>query len=385
MKRQKIAVVAFSLLLLIATILGCGTPGTNFLIPTGGNQFAFVVNAEPDNSVSGLTISAFALDSTTGNLTAVPNSPFMVTAVSGSANIFIDVDPSGHFLFAPTRNADSVSVFSIGSNGALTPVGSPAPTNGSDAFAVKVHPTGKYLYVANQSSDDITVFSIGATGTLTQVGDPVPADGDVHHLFMDPKGRFLYAGIWGEGYAVDIYTISPTDGSLTYVDYALTGNTPQSGTVDAAGKFLLVANKYGNDVTVFQIDQTTGDLTEVTGVGSPFATGKYPFHVVEFVLGTTTYMAVNNVSGDTISVYTFDTATGQLTLDGAPSDLGGLNHPSYMAADASGRFGYVTDGGNDRIIGMTLSATGEPTPIANSPFTTGGLSNPVQIVVAEQQ
>src|SRR5512135_827128 len=144
MKKQRMTVLfAFSCLLVFATAIGCGTAGENFLIPIGGGaQFAFVVNSEPDTTVSGLTISAYALDSSSGKLTAVPGSPFNDAAVSGRGNLFMDVDPDGRFLYVPNRDGNTVSVFSIGSNGALTPVGTPTGTNGSDAFAVKVHPTG---------------------------------------------------------------------------------------------------------------------------------------------------------------------------------------------------------------------------------------------------
>ena len=386
MKKQGLMVLAaFSCLVVIATLIGCGTLATDgFLIPVGGAQFAFVVDSVPDSTVTGLKISAYSLDSSSGKLTPVPGSPFSAAAVSGRGNLFMDADPTGHFLFVPNRDADTVSVFSIGSNGALTVLGSPVSTNGSDAFAVKVDPSGKYLYVANQGSGDITAFRISSTGTLTQIGNPVSADGDVHHLFMDPKGRFLYAGIWGEGYAVNGFAISSTDGSLTYIGaaFAPVGKHPQSGTVDSTGKFLLVTNNGSDTVSVFQIDQTTGGLTAVAG--SPFATGNYPFHVAQFVVGGTTYMAVSNTDDGTISVYSFNTSTGNLTPNGSPASLG-LNFPIYLALDESGRFGYITDEGNDNIVGVTVSATGEATAIPGSPFAGGGISHPAQMVIVSQQ
>lgn len=385
MKKQRMSVLlGFSCLLLFATAIGCGIAGENFLIPVGGGaQFAFVVNSVPDSTVSELTISAYSLDGTTGKLTAVPGSPFTDTAVSGRGNLFMDVDPDGKFLYVPNRDADSVTVFAIGSNGALTAVGSPTATNGSDAFAVKVHPSGKYLYVANQSSGDITAFSISASGTLTQIGDPVSADGDVHHLFMDPEGRYLYAGIWGEGYAINGFAISATDGSLTYIKaaFVLTGNRPQSGTVDSTGHFLLVTNNQDDTVGVYQIDQGTGGLTEIEG--SPFDTGSFPFHVVEFGSGGSTYMAVSNTDDGTLSVYSFNATTGVLTPNGAPVDIGSF--PIGMALDKSGKFGYITDEGNDNIVGVTVTASGDATPIAGSPFSGGGISAPAQIVIAEQK
>lgn len=389
MKKQRVMVLlAFSSLLLIATIIGCGTAVVDgFLIPVGGEQakFAFVVNSHPDSNVAGVTISAYTVNPSTGALTAVPTSPFNTKASGGGGTLFIDVDPTSRFLYVPNRGADSVSVFSIAASGALTEIsGSPFNTAGSDAFAVKLHANSQFLYVANRSSDDITVFSIGPSGALTPVETPISTDGDPHHLFMDPKGRFLYVSIWGEGYAIDGYAIHQ-DGSLTYIPGAFQTASlkrPQSGMVDSTGKFLLVANYYGDNVTVFSIDQTTGDLTEVTAQGSPFAAGNGPFHVVEFAAAGVTYMAVNNQNDGTISVYSFDSTTGKLTPVGSPVDTLGLSVPHYMAVDPSGKFGYIVDQNNDNIVGITLNAAGQATTIPNSPFSGGGISAPSQIVIS---
>lgn len=385
MKKQRLTVLlAFSCLLLLATAIGCGIAGENFLIPVGGAEakFAFVVNSHPDSSVNGVTISAYTVNDATGALTPVPTSPFTTLAASGGGTLFIDVDPTSRFVYVPNRGANTVSVFAVAASGALSPVGSAVGTGGSDAFSVKVSPNGQFLYVANRSSDDITVFSISSAGALTAVGTPIATDGDPHHLIMDPKGRFLYVSIWGEGYAVDGYAIHP-DGSLTYIPGAFNTSLdrPQSGMVDSTGKFLLVANYYGDNVSVFSIDQNTGDLSEVTAQGSPFATGGGPFHVVEVAAGGVTYMAVNNQNDGTISVFSFDSTTGKLTSTGSPVDLG-LSVPHYMAVDPSGKYGYIVDQNNDNIVGVTVNAGGEPSPITGSPFSGGGISAPSQIVIS---
>src|SRR5258708_27582966 len=67
----------------------------------------------------------------------------------------------------------SVSAFSIGSNGALTPVpGSPFAA-GFQPLSVTVDPTGKFAYVANEFDNNVSAYSIGSNDALTPLpGSP---------------------------------------------------------------------------------------------------------------------------------------------------------------------------------------------------------------------
>jgi len=387
MKKQRLTVLlAFSLLLVVATVIGCGTLGVDgFLIPVGSNfeaKFLYAVNAQEDSNVDGLTISGFSVDPATGKLTPVPGSPFTTSASGCCGTLFIDVDPNSRFLYVPNRDAASVSVFGIDSTGKLTQIaGSPFPTGGSDVFAVILHPNGNFLYAADRSNDTVTVFSIGSDGHLTSLGS-VDTSGSARQMFIDPQGRFLYVSDESEGGVIDGFTIG-ANGGLTPINGSPFGNLncPRSGTVDFAGKFLLVADRCNDTVSVYSIDQNSGALTEATGQGSPFTAGDSTFGVVEVVAGGTTYMAVNNLDAS-VSVFTFDTSTGKLVeINGSPFDLG-LSWAHYIAVDPSGKFGYIADFGNGNIQGLTVGANGDPTAISGSPFSGGGLTEPSQIVIS---
>jgi hypothetical protein len=81
------------------------------------------------------------------------------------------------FAYVANFYSNLVSAYSIGSNGALTPVaGSPF---GEDAavgpVSVAVDPTAKFAYVTN-SSDNVSAYRIGSDGTLTPIpGSPFGA------------------------------------------------------------------------------------------------------------------------------------------------------------------------------------------------------------------
>jgi DNA-binding beta-propeller fold protein YncE len=136
-------------------------------------QFAYVVNALSNN------VSAYSIGSN-GALTPVPGSPF---ATIGEDPVSVAVDPTGQFAYVADfgigSGTNGVSAYSIGSNGALTPVpGSPFATGGGPT-SVAVDPTGKFAYVVNfQIVSGVSGYSIGSNGALTPVPGSPFATGD---------------------------------------------------------------------------------------------------------------------------------------------------------------------------------------------------------------
>ena len=375
---------AFSVLLMVALLLGCGgTSGPGFA-DLGGKafvpRFAYVPNGDPEcgGDCSPLDISAYTVNATTGALTPVPGSPFSTAAFNGD-QFFVDMDPAGNFLFVGTRGENSVQVFSINqSTGALTEVpGSPFDSGGSDAYETEIHESGKFLYVSNAQSGTIGQFSIAGTGALTPIGSPVETLGSPLHLGISTTGKFLYAAVSSEGYIIQGYSVNSSTGALTELPGSPfnSGNCPGALETDFSGQFLIVPNTCDDTVSVFKIDQTTGALTEVNG--SPFATGESPTNFAEAHIGTQTYIGVNNAISANISVYTFNTTAGALTpVSGSPFGLG-LNAPSWIAV--GGNFAYVADANNANIRVATVNSTGKPTEISGSPVSSGGLKFPTQI------
>jgi DNA-binding beta-propeller fold protein YncE len=70
----------------------------------------------------------------------------------------------------------TVSQYSIGASGGLTPMGTPTVAAGSLPQSVSVDPSGKYAYVANYGGD-VSQYTIGASGGLTPMGTPTVAAG----------------------------------------------------------------------------------------------------------------------------------------------------------------------------------------------------------------
>jgi 6-phosphogluconolactonase len=141
--------------------------------PSG--KYAYVINELH------ATVTAFAYDRTSGNLSevqTVPTLPPGFTAANTSADIHIS--PGGRFLYCSNRGHDSIAVFNIDErNGELTFV-THESTRGNAPRNFAIDPSGAFLLAANQKSDNIVVFRrdlktgrLSATGQVAQVPSPV--------------------------------------------------------------------------------------------------------------------------------------------------------------------------------------------------------------------
>ena len=198
-----------------------GSTPTSLAMPTSGS-FLFV---------SVPTFSAvYAFSVSSGNLTAVPKSPFQVA--NGVSTVA--VSPSGNFLYVPNPATNTVSGFAIQSSGALSAIStSPFPvactSGGCTPVGAGVDPTGKYLYVANYGVSAVSQFTIdGTTGALTSITATSPTAG-THPEFVvfDTTGKFVFIANVGSN-SITGFKIQ-SDGSL-----ATSTNTIQLSTVPRA-------------------------------------------------------------------------------------------------------------------------------------------------------
>jgi 6-phosphogluconolactonase (cycloisomerase 2 family) len=152
------------------------------------------------------TIDAYAINSDTGALTPVPGSPFASGGLTPRGGM---VDYSGKFLIVANRGNDgpdfgNIAVFTIGGNGALTPVaGSPFPsTNGPFNIAEAIVGGAAFIGSSNLDGGDVTVYALDTnTGHLTAVsGSPFNFSNSLswpHYAVVDTAGKFGYIVDWG--------------------------------------------------------------------------------------------------------------------------------------------------------------------------------------------
>jgi Lactonase, 7-bladed beta-propeller len=141
-----------------------------------------------------VVVAAACLSTATGARAAafapVSGSPFP----TGTSPFSVAFSASGYLLATANSYDNTVSVFSVGSGGALTAVsGSPYPT-GTAPVSVAFSASGNLLAAANQLSDTMSVFSVGYGGALTVVsGSPFPTGPNPHSVAFGASRNLLAA------------------------------------------------------------------------------------------------------------------------------------------------------------------------------------------------
>ncbi len=316
-------------------------------------QFVYVANAN-SNNISGYSLGA------NGALTPVPGSPF----ATGRNPASVAVDPTATFVYVANEdNPGSVSAYSIGSNGALTPIAGSPFAAGSEPESVVVDPKGKFVYVANEQSNTVSAYKISSKGVLSPVaGSPFAAGSGSDSVAIDPTGKFAYvANVNGNN--VSAYHIG-SNGALTPITGSpfAAGSEPVGVTVDPTAKFVYVANRGDNTIWAYSIG-SKGALTPVTG--SPFAAGGGAESVTVTPTGDFAY--VGTEVGGTFA-YSIGSNGALASVTGSP--FAG-NFTISVGIDPTAKFAYVTSFTGNTLLAYSIGSDGALTPITGSPFVTG--------------
>ncbi len=182
----------------------------------------------------------------------------------------INLDAANNFAFVADLGLDKVLVYRFdAAKGTLTPNAPPAasvaPGAGPRHFAF--HPSGRYAYVINEMGNTVTAFSYDAAkGVLSEIQtlSTLPQGyTEVSHtaeVQVHPSGKFLYGSNRGHD-SIAVYSIDQNTGRLILVGIPSTqGKTPRNFGIDPTGTFLLAANQDSDSIVVFRIDPQTGEL-----------------------------------------------------------------------------------------------------------------------------
>ncbi len=135
------------------------------------------------------TVVLFDYDAQMGRLTSRQTISTLPLGFAGSnfcSEILISSD--GKFIYAGNRLHDSVGIFSVGADGALTFTGEEW-THGDYPRSFSIDPSGRFLYCCNQRGDNIAVFRVNRqTGGLTFTGHYTPVGNPSMLVFLDLPG-----------------------------------------------------------------------------------------------------------------------------------------------------------------------------------------------------
>lgn len=297
-------------------------PSTLIIHPNG--KFLYSATRTVD------TAPIYRIDPKTGWLSETPGSHFDTRLRSPFSYGF---HPSGKFLYVAGRGGGIAGFHVNPETGDLGYVPGSPFKSGERTRCLTVHPSGKFVYASNAYTNDISAYRIDQkTGTLIQLpsspfaaGEAGPFDdtykkmpdvidnkgGMPYYIASHPSGKFIYVTNSASA-SISVFRVNETSGDLTLVGKPKeTGLSPYAVAVHPSGKYVFASTWGGNDIYVYTVNQQTGELEHVEG--SPFGTlGMKPVDISFNSDGTLAFVA--NIGSNNISIFDVDVKTGKLTL-----------------------------------------------------------------------
>ncbi len=163
-------------------------------------------------------VLVYRFDAATGRLT--PNDPPSASVHPGAGPRHLAFGPGERHAFVISELASTVTTMDWDEkSGRLTPGTSvttlPPDFKGTSTTAeIAVHPNGRVLYGSNRGHDSIAVFRVAADGALTQVQIASTHGRTPRHFSLDPSGRWLIAANQDTN-TLAVFTVDPNSGMLT--------------------------------------------------------------------------------------------------------------------------------------------------------------------------
>ena len=305
-----------------------GVNNPSYLAVSADNRFVYAVN----EGGKGGEVSAFTFVPKSGKLEAINKQPS-----SGSGPCYVSVDKAQKNVFVANYSSGSLNVFPLNKDGSLGAISqliqdegngpNKERQSGPHAHTAVLSPDEKYLLYTDLGTDKINIYRYRASKPqpLTPASpSSVSVKGGYgpRHLAFSPDKKHVYL-LQEMGSAVNVYDY---DGgklkekqSITILRDGFSGKTGAAAIhISPDGRFLYASNRLeANDITVFSINEDTGELTLVENVPT---NGKDPR---DFAIDPTgKFLLVANQNSDSILVFRINKNTGTLTRTGNTVEIG---------------------------------------------------------------
>ncbi len=315
-------------------------PSNISTLTIGANSYAYAVNA-----INGTTISMYAINSSTGQLTALSPATVDVSEYSRAmSTITIGIN---RYAYVPSSNRSIVSMFAINnSTGQLTAL-SPA-TIGIDLYPYSISTltigANSYAYVSSARSalpDSISMFAINSsTGQLTALSPATIDTGSLpYHISTITIGTNSYAYTLNTTSSnISMFAINNSNGQLTALSPATIGTSTSSR--NFIYTLTIGTNSYAytmgdGAISMYEINSSTGQLTALSP--ATIGTGQRTVFMTTQTIGTNTYAYVCNsfTNNSAIFMYEINSSTGQLTALSPASIITGISPNGILPTSIS--------------------------------------------------
>jgi 6-phosphogluconolactonase (cycloisomerase 2 family) len=380
--------------MLVGCVAACGGAGTMPTTGASGSAFVYVVSQGAPNALLQGAVYQYAIGAD-GSLAPLATS----SVATGTKPVAIASDPEGHFVYVVNSGDATISQFSVGSGGLLSPL-VPATVSISGAIlggtvftGINVDPSGRFVYVAERAPDPaptatIAEYSIGNNGALTPLPTPVQlVAAFAGSLAIDPNGQFAYLGgiTAVANAAVSQYSLAANGALAPLVPPTISETTNVIGVyVVPSSRAAYVLQACIDALCDGQVVQyTVGADGNLAATGNTAITGSHvnPVALLTNNSGSNAYLLANFMGVDTNqgSVLQYSINAQGALVQGSPPSLpvtsGAValssfgSHLYALSSNAIGQASGPPPGGN--IDNFTIGSSGTVSNVGTSVLTAG--------------
>jgi len=181
-------------------------------------------------------------------------------------------DRNNRFAICSDLGIDQIVIYELDAeNGSLKEHDRVKTAAGAGPRHFAFHPALPYGYVINELNSTVTAYAYDeAAGKLTEIQTISTLPGDYNgdnacaDIHISNDGKFLYGSNRGHD-SIVVYQIDQTTGQLTVVEHVSTrGGHPRNFALSPDNRYLVVANRDDNHIVTFARDAESGKL-QATG------------------------------------------------------------------------------------------------------------------------
>ncbi|MGL2963549.1 lactonase family protein [Flavobacterium sp. RSB2_4_14] len=182
----------------------------------------------------------------------------------------VQFTPDKQYVLATDLGADCIYVYKYNPaerNTVLEPKSVIKIKTGSGPRHFTFSKDGKYVYLIQELDGTLTIFEYN-DGNLKMlqetsvVKEDFKGETSAADIHISPDGKFLYATNRGTANDITCFEIKKSGKLKLKQSTSSLGKGPRNFAIDPSGNFLLVAHQYTNEVVIFKINKTTGELSD---------------------------------------------------------------------------------------------------------------------------